>query len=63
MGESRTLQVFAEPGSEALWVAREEPPIGLDAGEEMVEIPADPLKDNLVLPLFGDRGLFPPPES
>lgn len=29
----------------------------------MVEIPADPFKDNLALPLFRDQGSFPPPEG
>ena len=57
VGQSSKLQVSAEPGSEALWVAwvaREEPLTGPDAGEDMVGIPADLFRDNPVPPLFRD---------
>lgn len=57
-GQSCQLLVSAEPGSEALWVSRQEPLTGPDAGEERVEVPADPFRDNAVRPCSEAEGSF-----
>ena len=49
-GTELPTAVSAEPGSEALWVSRQEPLTGPDTGEERVEVPADPFRDNVVRP-------------